>query len=243
VDSTPDQSNRGLWAFWIACALAAVGAVAPFLLSGGSDRINGALIPFAVAALFFALCARLHHQGRPVSTLLYFVASLAVVYGILSMLALPLRLAVLGTCPTPGPCPLGLEQPMTSSETTALGFAIGMGIVSILAGFFGLRTQYHRHRVRRAGAASPTPPPRRIPPVGAKPQAATKPDPAVATETSADHEPQAELPAHEPDLELPAHTTESAPAEGHTATIPAPASQPKRQRKTKTPPDPPTSTP
>jgi hypothetical protein len=168
MDPTPKVSDRGLWAFWIACVLAAVGAVTPFLLSGGSTRVNGVLIPFAVGAVAFAVLAMVYHQGRPLATLLYFVASLAVVFGLLSLLALPLRLAVLGMCAGPGPCAIGLEPPITSSETTALGFAITIGIVSILTGFFGLRTQYHRHRMRRQAAAPSSPPARRIPPVGAK---------------------------------------------------------------------------
>jgi hypothetical protein len=102
---------------------------------------------------------------------------------------------------------------MSSSETTAMGFAIGMGIVAVLAGFFGLRTQYRRHRASRQTAAPISPPARRIPPVDAKPQ---------TERTPAQPEYQTELPAHKLDPELPAHTTENKP---------------------KTPPDAPTSTP
>jgi hypothetical protein len=253
MDPTPKESDRGLWAFWIACVLAAVGAVTPFLLSGGSTRVNGALIPFAVGAVAFAVLAMVYHQGRPLATLLYFVASLAVVFGLLSVLALPLRLAVLGTCAGPGPCAIGLEPPITSSETTAMGFAITIGIVSILTGFFGLRTQYHRHRMRQQAAAPASPPARRIPPVGAKPQAQTTPEPspapearpsevsAAVAESPAEPEPQAELPAHEPDPELPAHIAESKAEVGQAATTTAPQRR-RRQRKPKAPPEPPTST-
>jgi len=199
----------------------------------------------------FAACALLHHQGRPVATLLYFVASLAVVYGILVLLSLPLRLAVLGTCPETGACTLGLEKPITSGENTALGFSIGMGIVAILAGFSGLRTQYRHHRARRqaaaATAATPsTRPARRIPPVGTKPQPQTTTD-ATASETPAAveapaaAEPQAELPSHEPDLELPAHVTESASEAGRATPAPASPRDSRRQRKPKAPPEPPAS--
>jgi hypothetical protein len=208
----------------------------------------------------FAACALLHHQGRPVATALYFVASLAVVYGILVLLSLPLRLAVLGTCPETGPCALGLEKPITSSETTALGFSVGMGIVAILAAFFGLRTQFRRHRVRRQAAAPPsTPPARRIPPVGSKSEAQTTPDPSPATapkssevnaaaaetpaaaEAPAAAEPPADLPAHEPDLELPAHVTENAAEAGRATPAPAPPRESRRRRKPKPPPEPPAS--
>jgi hypothetical protein len=214
--------------------------------------MNGALFPFALAALAFAACALLHHRGRPVATLLYFFASLAIVYGLLAMLALPLRLAVLGTCPETGACPLGMERPITSSETTALGFSIGMGIVAILAGFFGLRTQYRHHRAARHAAATSTPPPaRRIPPVGTRSEAQMTPDPSPVTaakssevgpavvETPAPAAPQAELPAHEPELELPAHTTEKPADAGGGAPAPAQPREPRRQRKPKTPPAPP----
>jgi hypothetical protein len=244
MDLTPGQSVRGLWAFWIACGLSALGAFAPFLLSGGSDRVNGALIPSVLAAVLFAACGRLHQQGKPLTTALYFAASLAIVYGFLSLLALPLRLAALGTCPGSGTCAPGLERALTASEMTALGFAIGVGIVAILAGFFGLRTQYHRHRARRQAAGLSTPPTRSIPPVGSRSVAPAKSDPAPAVKPSAAGvgvaeaparlEPQVELPAHEPDLELPAHTTENAAA---------PRPQPTRQRKPKVPTDPPTATP
>ena len=249
MDLTRGHAVRGLWAFWIACALCALGAFAPFLLSAGSDRINGALIPFVLAAVLFAACARLHNQGKPITTALYFVASLAIVYGLLSLLALPLRLAVLGTCPGTGACVLGLERPLTTAEMTAVGFAIGVGIVAILTGFFGLRTLYHRHRSRRQDAAPSTPPTRSIPPVGTRSEspgiAAVKPvEGSVAVaEGPPQPEPQAELPAHEPDLELPAHTTENERPVGPPAATHAPPPQPGRQRKPKVPTDPLSGTP
>ncbi|GAC1475067.1 MAG: hypothetical protein PVSMB3_13640 [Candidatus Dormibacteraceae bacterium] len=250
MDLTPGQAVRGLWAFWIACALCALGAFAPFLLSAGSNRVNGALIPFVLAAVLFAACARLHNQGKPITTALYFVACLAIVYGLLSLLALPLRLSMLGTCPGTGTCPIGLERPLTTGERTAVGFAIGMGIVAILTGFFGLRTLYHRHRSRQAAAPS-TPPTRSIPPVGARSEspatAAVKPSEGSVTVAEgppqSETEPPAELPAHEPDLELPAHSTENVRPGGPPAGSLAPQPQPGRQRMPKVPTDPPTETP
>lgn len=264
MDQTPSREQRALWAFWIAAGLAAVAAVAPFLFGGGSSRITAGLVPFALAAVAFGACALVHHQGRPIATVLYFLASLAVVYGILSMLALPLRLAVLGTCPGPAACGLGLERPMTAAETSALGFSIGMGIIAILTGFFGLRVLYHRDRARRQAETSTTPPARRIPPVATKSDSETAPSPAPApaakpVEASAaveeapvppepkpePPEPAAELeelPAHEPDLELPAHKIETTPAAGEAPPVPAPPRQPRRPRKPKAPPEPPTST-
>lgn len=270
MDQTPAHQPRAVWAFWIACGLAVVAAVAPFLLGGGSNRITtAAVVSFALGAVAFGACALLHRQGRPITTLLYIVASLAVVYGILSMLALPLRLAVLGTCPGPGACGLGLERPMTTAETSALGFSIGIGIVAILTGFFGLHTLYERSRARRPTDTSTTPPARRIPPVTTKSEATTTPAPsptpaAKPSETStavieapAQPEPEPEtpapaaeldeLPAHEPDLELPAHATDSAKAAESTPAVEsspvaadvAPMPAPQRPRRQRKPKAPP----
>jgi MFS family permease len=224
---------RVVWAFWIACGLAAVAGIAPLLLGGFSSRIGAVAIPFAVAAAALAGCALLHQQGRPVATALYFLAGLAIVYGILSLIAVPLRLAVIGTCPPlPAACPAGLERPLTAGESTGLAFAIGMGIVAILTGFFGLVTLYRRSATR---VEPVTPPVRRIAPVGTRPAGAAPDAVAPAAVAPADaapieaappapaHEP-AELPAPEPQLELPAHS-EPVPA--------APAARKPRRRRVK----------
>lgn len=267
MDSASRNGQRVLWAFWIACAVVAIGGVAPYLIAGGSSRISGVVFPFALAALALGACALLHEQGRPLATMLYFLASLAIVYGILAMLAVPLRLAVIGQCPPePATCGLGLERPMTGGETTALGFAVGMGIVAILTGFFGLVTLY-----RRAPAQPPpTPPVRSIAPVGTRPPAGAAPAPPPATPTtsqpegalrapgrpeveappeisSPQAEPELELPAHEPELELPAHLPGSqlpdpppvdTPQASSVAMPPAPQQpRPRRRRVPKAPPD------
>ncbi len=212
----PPASNteqRMLWSFWLACVLAVAAGVAPFVFGGGSSRLGGAVFPFALGAILLGACALLYGRGKPLTALLYFLASLSIVYGLLAILALPLRLAVIGTClPAPAACAPGLERPLTSGESTALGFAIGIGIVAILTGFFGLVTLY-----RRQGAASlpPIPPVRQIAPVGTrKPaestSAAPDAEPAVAAAPRPEPgpppepEPEAELPAHTPDLELAA---------------------------------------
>ena len=244
-------ARRGLWSFWAATALAVAGMLAPFLLGGGSTRVIAAAIPLGVAAIAYGACALVYHRGKPLATLLYFVASLAVVYGILSALAVPLRITMLGACAA-APCLPGLETPITTEESSALGVVVGIGIVVVLTGFFGLRTLYHRHRLQviRSGA----PPVRRIAPVATKSPAETAPaaSPAPAAESSegsvaavteapAEPETQAELPAHEPDLELPAHMSEVTPEPRHAEAMPAPQRQPRRG-KPKAPPAPPTST-
>src|SRR4030081_502452 len=115
-----------MWAFWIAFALAAIGGVAPLVSSAGTNnRMAGAIIPFGVAAVALAFNALRYHRGRSLTAILYFIAGMAIVYGILAMVAVPLRLAVLGTCPAgTAQCAVGSEQPLTSGENN--GFSIAL---------------------------------------------------------------------------------------------------------------------
>jgi hypothetical protein len=218
--------------------------VVPLALGGGSNRIGGVVIPFALGAILLGACALLYAQGRPIATLLYFLASLAIVYGMLAMLTLPLRLAVIGTCPpAPGFCGAGLERPMTSGESNALGLAVGLGIVAILSGFFGLVTLYRRDTGALPAAA---PPARRIASVGAKTQAPTEavtPEPAappapVKTGVEPAPETTLELAAPVEPLELPAVGTAD-PAE---VAAPAPIRKPRRRRAPTSPASPTTPT-
>jgi hypothetical protein len=241
------HDSRTLWAFWIACGLTAVGAVAPLVLSGGSSRI-GVVWGFGLAAVALGACAVLYQQGRSVVTALYFVAGLAIVYGILSLIAVPLRLAVVGTCPPePARCALGLERPLTGEETTALGFAVGIGIVGILTGFFALVMLY---RGLKASVIPSAPPARRIAPVGDAPPPAPAPQPVAAGEPvaaapAAPAAPEAtaaldELPPPAEALELPAPTPEEAAEPNVSGPTPPAAPKQRRRRTPKAAPDVPT---
>ena len=118
-----------IWSFWAAGAFVVLGGAIPFLIGGSSSRIASVFIPFAIAALAFAACALIHEQGRTVTSALYLLAGLAIVYGLLTMFALPLQLAVLGTCPIPPqPCPSGLQHALTVSENTGIGAAAAFGM-------------------------------------------------------------------------------------------------------------------
>ena len=199
------------WTLWLAAALAVVGGVLPFVFGGTSSRIDSVIIPFWIGAALFAACAFLPNQSRGVTALLYFIGGLAIVYGLLSMFSLPVRLAVLGTCPAPpAPCTTGLPTPLTNGENTGLGAAAGFGILAIFLGFYGLVTVY-----RRSAVAPSAPPTRKIPPVApAPPPVAVAPAPpavAVAPAAAAEKEEEPELPAHEEeDLpELPPHESSS----------------------------------
>ncbi|HEX3507292.1 MAG TPA: hypothetical protein VHW94_02770 [Candidatus Dormibacteraeota bacterium] len=144
MDTNSQRELRVLWSFWIACGLAVTGAILPLLLAaGGTNRIAGAAVPFGVAAIALAVTALLYHQGRPLATALYFIAGLALVYGMLSMIAVPLRLAVIGTCdPAPAICTSGFEPPMSGGEDSGLAIGVAMGTLAILVGFFGLLMLY-----------------------------------------------------------------------------------------------------
>lgn len=257
--SPPSTSQqRARWAFWLTCALSAIAGVELLLVGGGSSRLGPPVIAFAIAALAAGACALLFTRGRQVATLLYFLASLAIVYGILAMLTLPLRLAVIGTCPpAPAACGTGLERSLTGGESNALELAIVLGIAAIMAGYFGLAMLRRRE-------ARPLPPPtpdtqrnppvpiRRIPPVVARtqapvesvaPEVAAPPTP-VKAESEPTLEPMLELTAPVEALELPAVGTEDraeappaspAPASPAEAALAAPADAARKARRRRAP--------
>ncbi len=194
--------DRVAWAFWAAGAVALVGGLLPLAIGGTSSRIASVGIPFTIAALAFVACGFVYKQGRGASAILYFIAGLALVYGLLAMFSVPLQLAALGSCAAPpAPCGGGLQRPLTLSENTGMGFATGFAVAALFIGFFGLMVVF-----RRTAPVPSIPPTRRIPPVA--PHADPKPAPVAAADPEPEQEP--ELPAHvEEELpELPAHESE-----------------------------------
>jgi hypothetical protein len=248
--SPPSASlQRARWAFWLTCALSAIASAELLVLEGGFGRFGTPIISFAIAAVASAACALLFTRGRQIASLLYFLASLGIVYGILAMLTLPLSLAVMGTCPpAPAACAPGLERSLASGESNALEVAIALGIAAILSGYFGL-AMLRRREPRPLRAPAPDPrrnppvPTRRIPPVVARPQApvesvtpevATPPTP-VKTEPEPHSEPVLELTAPVESLELPATGTEDSAATPAEAAPAAAAPKPRRRRAPKPP--------
>jgi hypothetical protein len=182
-----------MWSFWVAAAFAVIGAVAPLAFSiGAHSRLTAVVIPFGVAAVAFAVNALTYQNGRPLAVALYFIAGMAIVYGILAMLAVPIRLAVVGTCAT-ATCPPGAEQALTSGENDGLTAATFCGVLAVFIGFYGLLVLYRR----RAAAAREKAPlwPAHAPAKTAEPA-------VVAAEATVD-EPK-ELTAPEEPKELPA---------------------------------------
>lgn len=211
MDSISRREPSVLWSFWLSCGLAATGGVASLLLAaGGTNRIAGAAIPFGIAAAAMAVSALTYQRGRPLATALYFLAGIALVYGMLSIIAVPLRLAVLGTCPSaPAACPAGFERPMTSGEDAGLAVGVAMGTLAILVGFFGLLMLF---RLRPQVA---TPPPVRReaavpPPAPAAAEAPAKvqaePEPAPVTAPPVEQEPAPPPPSPPPPTPRPGPT-------------------------------------
>jgi hypothetical protein len=194
-------------AFWVACGLAIVGAVGPLIAaSGHTNRLAGVVVPFLAAAGANAALALLYRRGRSFTALIYFLGGLAVAYGVLLMLAVPLRLAVEGTCPpAPQACTNGAEMQLTSPETLALSIAVGFGALSLLTGFFGLLTLYRR-RPAPSQAQSVWPdkePPGWRQPV-AKAEAEPKPEETAAAEPpEAEAKPEETATAEPPEAEPP----------------------------------------
>ena len=218
MDSTATRESRVLWSFWIACGLSITGGIAPLLLAaGGPNRIAGVVVPFGVAAVAMGVNALMYHQGRPLATALYFVASMALVYGMLSMLAVPLRLAVLGTCSTSAAlvCPSGSELPLTSGENSGFAIGVAMGTIAILVGFFGLLMLF---RIKPQIATPPptrremetrvvAPPPA---PVASAPIPASAADPEAIAPAAPEPEPAFSAPSPDPADPAPASTPKPA---------------------------------
>jgi len=194
------------WTLWAAAGLLVVGGLAPFVFGGTSSRIDGVIFPFGIAAVILAACSLVPNLSRSAVAVLYFVAGLAIVYGLLSMFSLPVRLAVLGTCPAPpAACTTGLPKPLTDGENTGMGVAAALGILALLLGFYGLVTIYRRTAIAPFAQSE-----RAIPPVAAPPSPAadeTPPPEPVAVTARDEEKEEPELPPHEEEElpELPPH--------------------------------------
>jgi len=202
------QNQRLIWSFWLAAGIALVGGVLPFVFGGTSSRLSGVILPFAVGAAGFAACALMNAQSRLVVAIIYFVAGLAIVYGLMSMFSLPVRLAALGSCPVaPQPCTTGLPRALSDAENNGLGAAAACGLAALFVGFFGLVTLY-----RQLAVPQLVPPVRKIPPMPpAQPSPPDRPDDLGSVEAKTADRPddpaqeELELPAPEELPELPAH--------------------------------------
>src|SRR2546430_11336436 len=82
--------------------MAAIGGIAPLIVAAGhTNRLAGIVVPFLAAAGANAALALMYRRGRSFTALVYFIGGLALPHGPLLALALPLRIAVRGSCPPP----------------------------------------------------------------------------------------------------------------------------------------------
>ena len=143
------QSNQlDEWCLWLGFLLAVAGVVVPVWVPlGGTNRIVGVAVPFAVGAVALGINALTRPRSIWVATLLYAAASLAILYGVILALSVPLRLLVEGVCqPAPAPCPVGFDHPLTSAESFGV-YAVGiLGALSVLFTFIAAEVQYRRRR-------------------------------------------------------------------------------------------------
>jgi hypothetical protein len=209
-------------AFWIAAGLAVVGGVAPLLVAiGHTNRVGAVLFPFAAAALAMAALALFYRHGRSISALVYFLGGLAIAYGLLLVLSVPMRLAVEGSCPpAPERCVSGLEMQLSATEGTALTIAVAFGIMALLVGFIGLSILYRQRAPATLPPVWPARPPENRPP----PPAGVQPEPAPIPEPAPEPIPEGAL-VSEPEPEpatIPEPALVSEP-EPEPATIPEPA--------------------
>jgi hypothetical protein len=129
---------------WAASGLAAIGGVLAMALpAGGENRIAGMALPFGVAAAALAAHALTGQRTRWLAALLYAIAMLAVLYGLMVGASIPLRLAVEGRCePAPAPCPVGFDRPLAVRESWALGAAVICGLLAEVVTFVAIEVQY-----------------------------------------------------------------------------------------------------
>ena len=190
-------------AFWAAAGMAAVGGIGPLIAAAGhTNRLAGIVVPFLAAAGANAALALLYRRGRSFTALVYFIGGLAIAYGLLLVLAIPLRIAVEGSCPAaPQRCAAGQELQLSSVESLGLSIAVAFGTLALLTGFFGLLALYrHKPGATQGPAAWPA----QEPAGWRKPAVAEeKPEVAKAEEQRPD-EPKAEDPkAEDPKAEDP----------------------------------------
>ncbi|HYM67495.1 MAG TPA: hypothetical protein VEW68_09405 [Patescibacteria group bacterium] len=178
------EKRRTPWGFWAACVVAVAGGITPTLLAGTGGRVSGVIYTFWFGALAMAGCALFEHRGRFLTTVLYLAGSLAIVYGILGMVAVLLQMTVLTPCPpAPATCEVGYSRPLSSSENTGLDYAMGLGFLAVGFGFTGMVANYRRYRNRKPVQSAP--PVRRIEPAPEhqpEPPAAAEPESTTATE-------------------------------------------------------------
>jgi hypothetical protein len=157
---SPSGLSAADWCLLIGCLLTAAAAVIVLVApAGGANRVSGVALPFVVSAVAQLANVLTRRRTSWLSGLLYTVAVLAILYGVILAASLPLRLAIEGPCqPAPAPCPLGFDLPIRAGETIAVYAAVICGLVSMVFDFVAVELQFRPRRSRFAASDDPQQP-------------------------------------------------------------------------------------
>ncbi|HYM97023.1 MAG TPA: hypothetical protein VET26_06975 [Candidatus Sulfotelmatobacter sp.] len=146
MSQQPERNRSAEWSTWAGAALAAVAAAAAILIpAGGQNRVVGVAAPMAVGAAALVANVLTMRSIAWIGALLYAAASLALLYGMILAVSVPVRLSVSGTCPqSTVSCPLGFERPLTSAENAAIYVAVTLGVIALVLTFIAVETRYLR---------------------------------------------------------------------------------------------------
>jgi hypothetical protein len=146
------RSPNGLstidWCLLVGCVLSAAVAVIVLVApAGGTNRISGVALPFALSAIAQVANVLTRRRSGWLSGLLYAVAVLAILYGVILAVSVPLRLTIEGSCqPAPAPCPLGFDLPIRPGENVAVIATVICGALSMVIDFVAVELQFRPRR-------------------------------------------------------------------------------------------------
>jgi len=157
---SPNGLSAADWCLLVGCVLTAVGGVIALVApAGGANRVSGVALPFAVSAVAQLANVLTRRRNAWVSGLLYGVAVLAILYGVILAVSVPLRLTIEGPCqPAPAPCPLGFDLPIRAGETIAVYAAVFCGLLSMVLNFVAIELQFRPRRMRFPASDDPPTP-------------------------------------------------------------------------------------
>jgi hypothetical protein len=146
------------WCTWAAAAVALIGAGAVLIApAGGPNRALTAMWALGLAAALLIANALAWPRMGMLGAIVYGIAALALLYAMLFGLSLPLRLGLLGSCPTGvRDCPIGFEHPITAAESFATNAAVASSALALLLVFSAFEL---RHLGRETRRRKPQPPP------------------------------------------------------------------------------------
>jgi hypothetical protein len=147
---SPNGLSAADWCLLVGCVLtAAAGVIVLVAPAGGANRVSGVALPFAVSAVAQLVNVLTRRRSAWLSGLLYAVAVLAILYGVILAVSVPLRLTIEGPCqPAPASCPLGFDLPIRAGETIAVYAAVVCGLLSMVVDFVAVELQFRPRRIR-----------------------------------------------------------------------------------------------